>query len=665
MKFPFLAASAEKTAKIDLSAMLDEAQSRNIYVKEERVQTRPALCKTDAVFPPLKAGEEYYHPFRFTDCVIETEGTLYRLGYDVLWDGMAHARVRTFLFDRRGDMRECGEMTFNRVTSELFYVPERVSFFTAAPTAGGGIYAFVYAAASAEEGWYTAFEISADLTSWEAVDSRNYYIPTVYINGRGNCYQEALGANSAYTPAPQFPEALNLLNGRFRAFFSSDGLSSSFQLPVLRLDDETVICRVYQDQSSYAEWIIPYGESRGVATFGGVSVTLECDRQDGILRFKNSSGKAFPIYKMSEYPGNNIFVEAGHDIPEAKKWIYGAGCVATAGEYLYVGGSRRHPGKVLVTRRSHPLYFPQDCVVQIGDDVSPVTALRPFGGVVVAFKPDCIFRIGVTAGRYEITDQTLTNSDTLFHRRDIPYSRPLQASVGCACPETLCQMGNRLVWVEENGVVYALFSVVSGNQRRVEILSDQGQKRLEALFPVTDMRAVANEDAYLLYAGNRAWLFDGKRWLFWQFPEGVCLQSAFSQSEEWIFCGCDGNDESLCYTARLTGDEDVYPISENGQTVVKNTPVEYEIRLKTLDFGTPETDKTVDALCLVARAERPFWVDCGGLRQIVPKVTRTATYFLRPGLYGVSRVPFTLTGTGSAGFEKLHLRYRNLSEVGL
>lgn len=57
----------------------------------------------------------------------------------------------------------------------------------------------------------------------------------------GTCY-EAAKAGIAYEAVAKYPENLNLLNGGFQAYFSLDGFSFAFQLPISDLYNSIVKC---------------------------------------------------------------------------------------------------------------------------------------------------------------------------------------------------------------------------------------------------------------------------------------------------------------------------------------------------------------------------------------------------------------------------------------
>ncbi len=418
MRTPKLFTERAVNATLDLQTGLDLTESdtgmevcRNLVWENGRLQTRAGLLCGEWAQSP-RVGEYIYWKMRFTDVISEQNGRKVRLAYDAVSDDISSLRIRTFWADESNHLTACGEILFLRTTSEIFYLPESVCFFSAGRIGGSGIYAFIRSCSGDEPEWFTVYELDTEENEWESVSPDYYYIPTIYINGRGDQYDFSYDAGGAYHPAPRSPESQNLLSGEFRAFFSSDGYSSRFQLPVTNLDNSSVFCRVYWDSSSYTEWVVPQNSSSVAVAYYTTTITLHCNRTTGELWFTTQAGEPFPVPKMTAYDGNNIHITASHTISDGAAQICGAKCMLASGEHLYLAGSSCHPGRICIARRSNPFYFPQDAVIEAGDDRHPILKMATLGGEVLAFKENEIYRITSSGSRYKIADQTLVEGES-------------------------------------------------------------------------------------------------------------------------------------------------------------------------------------------------------------------------------------------------------------
>ena len=144
---------------------------------------------------------------------------------------------------------------------------------------------------------------------------------------RACCYDKRAGKQIrnrkglAYTAQPKFLEAQNILTGRFKSYFTSDGQSNAFRLPYSGLANETVMCRIYINLTKYTDWTILSNSTSDTQTFYNSAITMNVDRSKGMIYFTTSDGADYPIPIMSMYHENNICVRAGKQYGEELKEI--------------------------------------------------------------------------------------------------------------------------------------------------------------------------------------------------------------------------------------------------------------------------------------------------------------------------------------------------------
>ncbi len=676
MKFPNLTPNAEKEytadflAKgLDLTGKGGMKHCRNMMYKDGQLKTRPGFYDTDQSVPLPAVGSMIVRNLTFTDITVMADGDRWRLAYDMIWNAFGSAVIRVFLINDAGELCDCGEMNYYRTSADIFYVPESVVFIQASPTSGSGIYAFVRACCAGEADMYSVYEAAEDYTEWSTVEEECFYVPTIYINGRGNRYDAARHAQTAYEEDPATPESLNLISGKFRAFFSSDGLSTTFQLPIARLDDTDILCRVYETPTVYSEWTITAGHTSVKASHSGVQITLSCNRTTGTLRFLNGTTD-YPISKMSGYDGNNILIEASHTIADGKASVFGSVCAAAFSEHIFVGGSENRPGTVCYARRSRPFYFPEDSLVCVGDDAKRITALVPFDGTLLAFKEDQIYRLDASGGRQKSINQNLITDGT-YVIGDTLRVRQLNGQIGCTVPETLCAVGDRLMWARQNGSVYVMTTAAPTGTPAYTAAREIAAVLSEFLPEAVLVCAAGRGNEYLLCADCHAFYFDGNAWYEWLFPSDIRVVSAAVLNEKWQITYVPSGNNDMCCTAVLTGNTDRTFAWEDGIFIIKETPVAYSFASGPLYFDRPNVNKSVDALYITGGALNTFFVHCGAdfradARFCDAEITagRTKTWYFRPGVYHQPSVSVSVRGEAPAYFSGIRFGYRHLSEVG-
>ena len=373
--------------------------SNNVWVKNGNVVTRPKFSTKDEniIITQLEGGVGR-HNFEFTDSIYYHEGEFKRIIYEKFYYDMSGYAVCVYLLNVEGNITNLGYMYFGRLNDTVFFTPENITFYVGKPQNGGGIFALVSLVNEIDykSREYEIYEINSALDEWERVT--NYYIPTVYIYGRGNAYEMASQAiNATLSGNPIELETPNLLNGSFYAYFSSDGYSHSFRLPYSNLAKKAVVCRIHESPQKYTEWIISAEEEKDTQTFFGTSVTANVDRTKGIINFTVEAG-FYPIPAIDLYCENNIRFMASLDIPNGKEEVISSTCAVNIGSRIvFSGGIAKN--KLFYTKYDNPLYFPRNTGDDIGFSDSEVISLLTAGDRIIAFKNAEVYSITVKNGK--------------------------------------------------------------------------------------------------------------------------------------------------------------------------------------------------------------------------------------------------------------------------
>ncbi len=556
----------------------------NIFNEKGRLKTRPGLfTDSESVIRNGLFDDVFNHSYRLCDTEVFIDGAYGRILTDEIYADDSNCFVNVYLIGD-GAASDMGYMHFSRVDDSTFFVPKSITFYTGEKRNGGGIFALITLTNSEDfsQVIYDIYEINSEFDGWER--NTDYYIPTVYINGRGNSYELAKQAGINFSSAPTGLEALNLLDSTFYAYYSSDGYSSSFRLPFSQLCDESVICRVYKNSETYDEWIISEGSGSVISEFEGKKVEMRVDREKGIISFY-SSGENYAIPRMYAYSENNIRILAKKDTPDSfGKVVSCTLCAVFNSKRLFAGGDDGN--KIYYTSYYNPLYFPQTNTNGVGSPEAEITAAVPLGNKVIAFKKSEIYAIEIKEGKALNSTSLLADNPSIFYAEDACDVKCISRNYGCAERSTIADSAGGLIWLADNRRVYRLynnkvFELSESINPYLDILS-----REEGIIPA----AAAFGDNYILCFGSRAVImqygqsfFNGRTsdvaWYIWRLPEESGVIGAFSYEEKPRFI-CLDLLETVCFCASLCGDSDRFIVKSDDILQVKSRPIKSLIETK-------------------------------------------------------------------------------------
>ena len=581
------------------------AECENMEYAGRRLKTRAGFrANADSVIGPLEYDEEIYLPFTVFDTVFTVEGKLIKPAYCCTGD-TSSATLRVFTVDSGGNITPAGSITYQRVDSSTFYIPENVFFTVANAVSSTGVFMFVKRKSGGDTA-HNIYEANGSFTEWLDCTA-SLYVPTVRINGRGENYELA-HANLGFTfPEPKRPEELNLLCGKFKCYFTSDSLSSLFRLPYANLPDvSTLNCKVYSTPGAYTEWNVPPLENSASATVSGETITLYVDRTLGLLRFRKSDNTAYEIPHMFNCQLNNIAVVAQTADSEFAEAIMGTDGAVMLDNRIYYYGNKSRQNCIFCTRTTNPLYFPQSSKLFVGDGATAVTALRIQNGKLIAFKPGETYRIVTSFENETVESETVLPENTVYLKGDLLKAQTVDANIGCSLADTVCLCGNRLVWLADDGGVYALATTTYGNTTNVIRVSRAiGERIKDAAEGKSGLFAVAKDGQYMLFIDKTVFVMNARArgfgypkayyaaddelkspaWYVWTLPDGISFLSGTTVDGNAVFVSQIG-DEIYFYTSTLCEGCDRAIIRQNGENTETDFTVRAGFTTKYLDMGT-------------------------------------------------------------------------------
>ncbi len=623
------------------------ADCKNIWFREGLLTTRPALyTKVENVLNhgDFTQGSSFLARTEKLEIVINSEPK-YLVSERIDYDISAYFCL-THLLNSDGTPYSTAVLSFNRVSDEVFYIPRKINFFKGRPQTGCGIFALVNLVNCENITQSTAgiYELDLSYSNWEQCYSP--YIPTVLINGRGNKYELAKQTGQAFTGSPTRIEGLNILNGSFYAYFSTDGCSSSFRLPFGGLADKNVVCRLYYSVEDYTEWVIYEGTTTATATLYNVSVTANVNREKGIVYFTVPAGE-YEVPLITDRNENNLRITAVKQSEYSVLDVTDCDCTLESNNKIILGSKNL----IFVADYNNPLYFPLQSVGYIGSEDCSITALAPLKNSVAVFKEKGIFTLTVNRGKAINSVSLLADNPTVFYESDDITFQCTDYNVGCNMPSSVISCDGRIFW-QDSGVFYSLSSSkgVTAYDFKHSLLN-----------PSAKLIGVENQKSNLFFSGNKAVIMDeNQSWYYWEFPQKVKIIGAFYTPQgAMLLCKC--SEDNLFYTAFLNGQQDIVINTENYDTATEACAIESIIRTQRLSLGCSGEFKSVNLITLAFEGEADVRVNdrleakIGGLASHRLKAVR-----LTAGLSATNTVDISISARKPVSLGSIDIKYTTL-----
>lgn len=469
---------------------------------------------------------------------------------------------------------------------------------------------------------------------WTAVQP---YIPTVMINGIGEEYV-ADTAPSAY-------EDYNMLTRAFACTYTTDGESVNWKLPQETLgisEDGTTVAKfeltvsdgdTVRTVEAVAEWndgtvtspsvtLTPREAGFTDGEYLSVVLTFYINRTKGIVTTRmvgtGSNGTGMPIGTGLPFiTDNNLKITAWRNKKYDEQrlticrmtrgiWFGGDRSGTEGGTRFFVCGNPDEPNLVHWSGIEHPLYFPENNRVRVGESDRKVVAFGKQGDLLVMFKSREMYAIQYVAGDESDTDFAVSGGVSITtYAAKFPIT-PIQSGVGCDCPNTIQLINNRLVWMNSDGNVYMLTSVNQYSERNVRMISRNIAKSMNRLGKTVRKRAQAVEYGgyYLLLVGKKVFLLDTQTGAFNSFNYYSDENSArkvlpwfgWSLPTDYAYTGIVSDGTNLWLTGTVEDNEvneRVFRMEGNTDDG-RNIPCRFATRW--WDFGRPDAKKTVDEM---------------------------------------------------------------------
>lgn len=614
-------------------------ESVNMEFAGETFRTRKGFyAKEESRTVPGFYDNEVYIPFTVSDTVCFLNSKPLHIACCCTGD-ISEATLYFSLVDSEGNISPAGNIVFPRASSEQFFIPQSVFFITTQKIRGSGVFAFVYRKSGAEV-ICEIYEAANDFSDWLNV-SDSCYVPIISINGRGEDYDMAVLNGGVSFPDPRRLEELNLLTGKYKCYFTSDGFSAYFRLPYGNLPDiSSLNCRIYTAPDEYTEWTIGALSNHCYATLLGETVHLYLDRTLGILRFWKSP-ENYSVPYMERCKLNNIVVTAYTDNDEFFESIMSSKASVSLDNHIYCYGNALKSNCVFCAKTTTPLYFPKSSKLFLGDGATPVTALRVQNGKLIAFKPGETYRITTSSENDDGKEIDLPEA-TAYLKGDVLRAQTIDNGIGCSNASTIRLCGSRLVWLSSDGAVYALATTTYGNTTNIFRVSQPLGSRLKgALADAQTVFAVTNGGQYLLFVDKTVFVMNHRSrafgyakayyahdddikspaWYVWTLPEGMAftggavvdgapILTSFLSDNLSYYISVQGND---CTDSFLSVDE--------GDIVTVSQPVHSGFKTKLFDLSAGRRFKRLDRLLLYSHIPCHATLTLSdGKKQLVQKI---------------------------------------------
>lgn len=558
------------------------AQGKNIWYKDGSISNRPGLnTKEENIIKDSKITLAQGCSYELTDTTVFYEGKYYKIAYSYVDYDMSSYFICVYLVGEKGAVKSLGYIHLGRTNDSTFYIPHKCIFYVGKAINGGGIYALIALHNRYDDTLVTEkiYEIDKNYSSWSM--NYNYYIPTVFINGRGNSYELAEDVGIAFSGKPTVLQPLNTISGSFYAYYTSDGYSSTFRLPFLNIADDSVICRIYYTMSEYAEWIIYSGSTSAESTLQGVAVKMEVDRKKGIVNFATGDSN-YAIPQMIKYSENNIRFLAKKEIENGFKDVVSSRCCVTVGSRILLSSGN----KIYSTSYDNPLYFPQSFSNDVGSPDDEITALVNVDDKIFAFKENQVYSVELTQGNAINKITLLSDNDDIFYNEDKYKIKCISREVGCTYPATVKGVSGNLIWQSGNGTL-----ILCNGEKLFDISG-----KIQPFFKEFNGRlnlatAGGNTDFYILCIENKAVIMNYSRtsdaqnaaWYIWEFPEEIRITGATEINNTPVFLCV--NDKNVCFAATVDALEDNIVSGTHSDNVIKQQKISSGFKTKNFTLG--------------------------------------------------------------------------------
>ncbi len=490
--------------------------------------------------------------FVITDCYLFLDGKYGRVAVSIADNLMDSITYNMMLICTDKTTIPLGRISFTTSGGETGF-PDSFAVFSGKANQGAGIYFISRRLYDEDSATVSVRELSADRKSWIYLPESLIYTPLVLVNGRGEAYHSAEFLGRALSlPAPVPFESKNMLNPRFKAAYTTDGVSSGFSLPYAYIDNTSVMADLLYRDKKYSFKITGTALKSPSVTVESSAVVMNIDRDEGRVYFTLENGSRW----IPEFTGglNNLCFTAYKTVGEHIKTVGGVSASrGIEGNISLFYKSATSPSAVVINSPHDSLYFPENTASLLGNEQTEVSSVISANGKFFAFKEGEIYTAAVKA--YTPNKKTVSVLGVLSETDEYKLSFKKAASFSAdAIHETVNEINSEILFQTSTGEIWKIKP--SGSALSPEKITTANQ--------VFDF-ALADKGRYILVKDNRALVLEktekGYKTGEWILPENAV--GGFSYVGKAIFLfGCFRDEVYIIYAAEYSGEKDIKFISE-------------------------------------------------------------------------------------------------------
>lgn len=291
-------------------------------------------------------------------------------------------------------------------------------------------------------------------------------------------------------------------------------------------------------------------------------------------------------------------------------WYGGSAEGMNGGTRLFLCGNDEEKALVMWSGRDNPLYFPADSQYYVGDESGAVTGFGKQSNLLVIFKNHETWCTQYKRNT-DISAENLIKQSVVDYASSSVYFplTQINASVGCAYPDTVALCRNRLVWLSSEGKVCTLVTENQYNERNIYCVSEMVKPKL--MGERGEPYAVDWDDHYVLAFGNRIYLMDYNSygyqyiasyskaedanakipWYYWETPQNATQSILTASNGQMRLAYVDNNTVLGCaFNEKLA--EDVLQSGEGNK-------INCHFTTKLFDFDSPANKKNIQIVNLL------------------------------------------------------------------
>lgn len=470
------------------------------------------------------------------------------------------------------------------------------------------------------------YELQKENLNWEKINKEKLYTPTALINGRGNAFDAACDPEGKDPIKPTLLEEVNIVNGRFKAYYRTDGYSWNFTLPIKDLstkpNDYFYVRYYYMDE--VITFMMTGDYPQDIKKIGNKEITCNIDTEKGIVYFYHGND-SYPL--PNRVDGNGLCVEAVKNIYEKDFDLFGGKSQSIlADARLLRSSAEENSNKIYYSSKENYFYFCENNYFEVGGNSEPITAMAFQNRYLFAFKDNSIYRLKISdTPAYDIEKIIRDNKKMPDTTPNVTITK-VHNNIGCDCPKSVQFCQNRLVWYHSSGAVYTLYGTNTYTEGSVYTLSPNIRNLLNIPYEdIEKISACAKDGYYFLNYMNKIFVMDGNvsgftylsgspqkdgsgglNWFYWELPQNIKLKSLYSLSRE-LFAVYEGVRQGTAISVAGFGGEQDQIIIDAETSGVANIRVTFASAL----FGTKTKEKkslTKASMLLKGLHKVSFWV---------------------------------------------------------